>query len=81
MVIRKNAYFAISGDDGSFEIPNLPAGVPLEFRVWHESVTFLDGVEVRSQKVKKGRFVLALDAADPAANEFACDIDVSLLSK
>lgn len=34
---RKNGYFAITGDDGKFEIANVPAGEPLEFQVWHES--------------------------------------------
>lgn len=37
LLARKNGYFAITGDDGKFEIPNVPAGEPLEFQVWHES--------------------------------------------
>lgn len=81
MLIRKNGYFAISKKDGSIEIPNLPAGVPLEFRVWHESVAFLDGIEILGQKVKKGRFTITIDAGNSAANEFACSIDSAVLSK
>jgi plastocyanin len=81
MLIRNNGYFAISGDDGAIEIANLPAGVPLEFRVWHESVTYLDGIEILGQKVKKGRFTMTLNPSDPAANEFACNIDAAVLSK
>jgi hypothetical protein len=33
---RDNSYFAVTAPDGSFTIANLPAGVPLEFRVWQE---------------------------------------------
>jgi plastocyanin len=33
---RKNGYFAVTGEDGKFEITNVPAGEPLEFQVWHE---------------------------------------------
>jgi len=41
MIVRDNPYFAVSKADGSFEIPNIPAGVPLEFRVWQEKAGFL----------------------------------------
>lgn len=34
---RENGYVAITAEDGSFEISNLPAGEDLEFQVWHES--------------------------------------------
>lgn len=30
-------YFAVTKDDGSFEIPDVPTGVPLSFFAWHES--------------------------------------------
>ncbi|MBI2824849.1 MAG: hypothetical protein HYX69_09200 [Planctomycetia bacterium] len=43
-------YVAISNDDGTFEIKNLPLG-KLEFQVWHEKAGF---VEVRDWA--KGRF-------------------------
>jgi hypothetical protein len=37
MLMRKNAYYAVTDDQGRFEIANVPAGEPLEFQVWHES--------------------------------------------
>ncbi len=36
---RENAYFAVTKEDGSFEIANLPAGEKLDIQVWHESAT------------------------------------------
>jgi hypothetical protein len=37
MLPRKNGYFAVTDENGKFEIANVPAGEPLEFQVWHES--------------------------------------------
>jgi plastocyanin len=37
LLARKNGYFAVTDAQGNFEIPNVPAGEPLEFQVWHES--------------------------------------------
>jgi len=39
MLQRKNGYYAVTDDKGNFEIPNVPAGEPLQFQVWHESGT------------------------------------------
>lgn len=36
LMARDDGYFAVTGPDGKFEIPNLPAGEPVEFQVWHE---------------------------------------------
>lgn len=37
MLFRENNYYAVTDDQGNFEIANVPAGEPLEFQVWHES--------------------------------------------
>jgi hypothetical protein len=65
---RKNAYFAITAPDGSFEIPNLPAGEELEFQVWHESAAggngalFVEGDAAKELKWNnKGRFKIRLE--------------------
>ncbi len=78
LLIRNNGYFAVTKEDGSFEIPNLPAGVELEFRVWQERLSFLTGVEIAGTTVNKGRFVTTLDSADPAANHFDVKLDATL---
>ena len=33
---RDNPYFAVTKDDGTFEIKNVPAGEEVEFQIWHE---------------------------------------------
>ena len=65
---RPDLYFAVSGEDGTFEIPNLPAGEPLEFQVWHESATGARGalvVDTASAKEvgwnNRGRFTVILN--------------------
>jgi len=65
---RKNGYVAITEPDGTFEIPNLPAGEELEFQVWHERATGPGGVlvlatpEAKSLKWSgKGRFKIQLE--------------------
>src|SRR5262249_50318724 len=35
LLVRDNPYMAVSGDDGSFQIKNVPAG-EWEFQLWHE---------------------------------------------
>ena len=62
LMVCDSPYFAVTNEDGVFEIPNLPAGVPLEFRVWQEKVTFLQNVSVDGQATKwsKGKFPLTL---------------------
>ena len=64
---RKNNYVAITKQDGSFEIANLPAGEDLELQVWHESGTGPSGALVlstpKAKELKwssKGRFKINL---------------------
>jgi plastocyanin len=37
MLVRENNYYAVTDNEGRFEIANVPAGEPIEFQVWHES--------------------------------------------
>jgi len=54
LIARDNPYFAVTKPDGTFEIANIPAGVPLEFRVWHEStkaVKSATGITINPKKL------------------------------
>ena len=65
MVFRKDGYVAVSAADGSFAIPDLPAGEVLEFQVWHERSTGPNGaLGLQKPDLKwtpKGRFQLKLE--------------------
>jgi len=65
---RENGYMATTAKDGTFEIPNLPAGEELELQVWHESASGPSGALVLStpaaQQLKwsnKGRIKIRLE--------------------
>lgn len=77
MVTRNNSYFAVSKADGSFEIPNLPAGVDLEFRVWQERSRFVKKAKVGGTEVKwnGGKFKQRVQA--DAVTEFNVELDAS----
>ncbi len=36
LLVRDNPYFALTNENGEFEIPNMPAGEKLEIVFWHE---------------------------------------------
>ena len=65
MLPRQDKYFAVTKDDGSFEIPNLPAGEEVELQVWHERGTGPGGALVLPRKdlkwTPKGRFKVKLE--------------------
>jgi len=73
---RDNSYYAVTGPDGAFEIPNLPAGVPLELRVWQEKLGSISNVIVDgSPKTwSKGKLSVTLEA--DTAQELNVAIDV-----
>lgn len=77
IITRNNGYFAVSKADGSFEIPNLPAGVELEFRVWQERAGFVKKAKLGGQAVSwsGGKFKQRVDA--DGVTEFQVEIDAS----
>ena len=36
LLVRDNPYFALTNENGEFEIPNMPAGEEIEITFWHE---------------------------------------------
>jgi len=78
MIVRDSPYFAVTKADGSFEIKNVPAGVPLEFRVWQEASKFLQDVNVngKPEKWSRGRFKLTLQPDEQKALEVVVDSKV-----
>ena len=64
-VFRKDGYVAVSAADGTFTIPDLPAGEMLEFQVWHERSSGPSGaVGLTKPELKwtpKGRFQIRLE--------------------
>lgn len=63
MFPRADAYVAVSGPDGSFEIKDLPAGENIEFMVWHEKVNGGSGGGlVAKSGWNGGRFKLTIPA-------------------
>jgi len=64
-VFREDGYVAVSAADGSFTIPDLPAGEPLEFQVWHaRSLGPNGGLGLDKPDLKwssKGRFEVTLE--------------------
>jgi len=81
MMVCENPYFAVTGEDGSFTIENVPAGegLELEFRVWHEKPTFIkDEVSVNgtTTKWKRGTFKQKLNVGDTLTLNVAMDAAV-----
>jgi hypothetical protein len=59
LLVRKNPYMGVSGDDGSFSIKNIPAG-EWEFQFWHEGPGVLEIGDW-----KRGRAKLTIEAGKP----------------
>ncbi len=86
MIFRDNGYFAVTGEDGSFEIPNLPAGVPVKISVWHEatkgvpgSAVTVDNPDLAQGWGKRGSFTVNLEPDSQA--ELKVAINSAALSK
>lgn len=78
LISRDSPYFTVTKTDGSFEIANVPAGVPLEFRIWQERAKFLQEVTVngKAEKWPKGRLKVTLQPDQPLTLEVVVDAGV-----
>lgn len=64
VLVRDNPYMAVTAEDGSFEIKNVPAGKH-EFIFWHEATGNLKKLSVDGKKTsRKGRAKLEIPAGD-----------------
>lgn len=63
LMVCDTPYFAVTKNDGTFEIKNIPAGVPLDFRVWQERAGYVQAVTVdgTASQWKRGKFTLTLN--------------------
>jgi len=59
MVVQDHPYVAISGEDGSFELKNVPSG-SWEFTVWQEQPGYLKELKIggKSEKLSRGRWTV-----------------------
>ncbi|MCI0332992.1 MAG: methylamine utilization protein [Planctomycetes bacterium] len=58
---QKHPYMAVSGDDGSFEIKDLPAGTH-EFQLWHEAQGYIKDLVLKGGKAnRQGRVNLKIE--------------------
>lgn len=86
LIFRNNGYFAVTGKDGTFELPNLPAGVPVKVLVWHEASRAVPGSEVAVEPAgiaegwnKRGTFTVNLEP--DAGVDLKIAVNSSALSK
>lgn len=62
LLVRDDPYMAVSGEDGTFEIANLPAGKH-SFQFWQEVPGYLKNVNVNKGKLdRRGRIELTIPA-------------------
>lgn len=82
-VFREDGYVAVSGVDGTFTIPDLPAGEEIELQVWHERSTGPNGALAADMPEykwsSKGRFTVTLEA-DQTTNIGDIEIQASSLA-
>ncbi len=66
ILVKETPYVVISKPDGSFEIPNLPAGAELEFKTWHAPSGYImkPKVDGKEAKWKRGQFKVKIEEGD-----------------
>lgn len=60
---RNDPYFAVTDEQGRFEIKHLPAGEEIEFQIWHErAADSQGGLNIPGTTDNRGRFTLTVPA-------------------
>ena len=77
LIIKDHPYVAITSEDGSLEIANLPTG-KWEFQAWHSKSGYLDEVSRNgsSEKWSKGKFDVAVEEGDNDFGEVTLSADL-----
>jgi len=82
IIVRDAPFFTVTGEDGSFQISNVPTGIALPFKFWHEvlpSGAFEITINGESKKLSRGKFDLdPLDSGEQ--RELNIEIDASLFN-
>jgi len=61
VIVRDNSLYAVTAEDGTFEIKNVPTGVELPFKFWHEVIqsgSFSMTVNEEEFSLSRGGFTL-----------------------
>jgi len=74
ILVRNNGYFAQTDEQGQFVIENLPAGVDLTMKVWHEKVGFVQDVTVNGEQKSWSKRGFPINL--PADGEMNLDVTV-----
>jgi hypothetical protein len=78
--VHDNPYFAVTDDQGRFEIKNLPAGVDLTFRIWQERVKAnWTGVKVNGADAKWSKNKFTLNLEPDTSENWEVVVDASIL--
>ena len=54
LLVQDHPYMAVSGEDGTFEIKNIPAGKH-EFQFWHEAAGYLKNLKLNRRRDRSPR--------------------------
>ncbi len=78
ILAQKHPYMAVTGDDGSFEIKNLPAGKH-EIQLWHEASGYIKDVATKGGKADRQGRVNVTIAANKTLDMGDIKVPASLL--
>tara|TARA_B100000676_G_scaffold310180_1_gene375922 strand:+ start:9014 stop:9952 length:939 start_codon:yes stop_codon:yes gene_type:complete len=79
IIVRDNPLYTVTGEDGSFEIRNIPSGIELPMKFWHEVIpsgSMQVTINGASQEISRGGFELpALEAGEDLNLEIVINAD------
>jgi hypothetical protein len=70
-------YIAVTDNNGQFEIKNVPAGVDLEFKVWHEKVRYVKNATVGGSPTTWPKGSLKVKLENDQVKEIDAELDAT----